>query len=388
MPTLQGSSDIGSLGFDAYRPVVLIIGGGLAASATGLGLARSGIRSLIVERGDDSGDVVGESIPSSTRPLLDMLGMSGDMEKNGHLPYNGNRSAWGGESLDDHDFINSPYGHGWHIDRRQFESDLAQIATDAGADRLTQTRVAHWERCDVDGSSGWNFSLMTSDGSHESTARFVVDATGRASWFARQMGSQPSHDDRMVGLVSFLPTSGAPDPERVVLVEAVESGWWYTAGLPDGRLAAVYFSDADLIDFSQVRGPVGWLRLLRLSAHTARRVADHGYFLDSPPRTVPAGSSLIGPMFGEGWLAVGDAAAAYDPVSSYGITSALAGGLQAAEAIKQALEGDVDGVVNYAAQISSIYAGYLESKAAYYGIERRWPTSKFWSRRITSEPVE
>ena len=311
--------------------------------------------------------------------------MSGDMEKSGHLPYYANCSAWGGDSVDDHDFINTPYGHGWTIDRRRFERDLAQAAADAGARRLTQTRVAIWERCEVDGTSGWRFSLRTPTASHESTARFVVDATGRSSWFARQMGSQPSHYDPMVGLVSFLPTIRSPDPERVVLVEAVESGWWYTAVVPDGRLATVYFSDADLMDFSQVREPEGWLRLLRRSEHTARRVAGHGYFLDSPPRTVSAGSSLIGPMFGEGWLAVGDAAAAYDPVSSYGITSALAGGLQAAEAIRQALDGDCQAVQAYAAQISSIYTGYLDSKGAYYGMERRWPNSPFWRRRFPTE---
>jgi flavin-dependent dehydrogenase len=370
------------LDIDDYRPTVLIIGGGLAASATALGLARSGVRSLIVERGDDSGDVVGESIPSSAQPLLFQLGLSGDMEKNGHLPYYANRSAWGGESLDDHDFINTPYGYGWHIDRRRFESDLARLATDSGARRLTRTRVNHWERCDVDGQIGWKFSLTTPSSTHESIVKFVVDATGRASWFARQMGSQPSHDDRMVGLVSFLPTRTSPDLERVVLVEAVESGWWYTAGLPDERLVTVYFSDAELIDFPKVREPDGWMDLVDLTEHTARRINDHGYFLNSPPRTVPAGSSLTGPMFGEGWLAVGDAAAAYDPVSSYGITSALAGGLQAAQAIKLALEGDDQGVENYAAQICSIYAGYLESRAAYYGMERRWPDSPFWSRRF------
>jgi flavin-dependent dehydrogenase len=186
----------------------------------------------------------------------------------------------------------------------------------------------------------------------------------------------------MVGLVSFLPTGRSPDPEKVVLVEAVESGWWYSAVVPDGRLATVYFSDADLIDFPQVREPEGWLRLLKLSKHTARRINDHGYYLDSTPLTVPAGSSLIGPVFGEGWLAVGDAAAAFDPISSYGITSALAGGLHAAKAIDLALKGNYQEVEKYAAQISSIYAGYLDSKAAYYGIERRWPNSAFWRRRF------
>ena len=147
-------------------------------------------------------------------------------------------------------------------------------------------------------------------------------------------------------------------------------------------------SDADLIDFRQVRVLEGWWRLVSMTEHTAHRITYHGYFPDSPPHTVSAGSSLIGPLSGEGWLAVGDAATAFDPLTSYGITSALAGGLQAAEVIKKALDGTSQEVARYAAQIRAIYAGYRKTQIAYYRLERRWPTSPFWSRRSTSEHLE
>ena len=50
-------------------------------------------------------------------------------------------------------------------------------------------------------------------------------------------------------------------------------------------------------------------------------------------RVVAADSSCLEVVEGDGWCAVGDAAAAYDPLSSQGITTALASGAWAGQAI-------------------------------------------------------
>src|SRR5436190_5494193 len=44
--------------------------------------------------------------------------------------------------------------------------------------------------------------------------------------------------------------------------------------------------------------------------------------------------------FGEGWVAVGDAAQSYDPLSSQGLRYALESGIRAAFAVDAALDGD------------------------------------------------
>ena len=102
------------------RTPVTIVGGGPAASAAALSLARRGIASTIIERGDDQGEKPGESLPPSARPLLESLGISPD----DHLPSTGNRSSWGSDAVDDMPFLFSPYGNGWHLDRRRFEKEL------------------------------------------------------------------------------------------------------------------------------------------------------------------------------------------------------------------------------------------------------------------------
>jgi flavin-dependent dehydrogenase len=84
---------------------------------------------------------------------------------------------------------------------------------------------------------------------------------------------------------------------------------------------------------------------------------------------------------GEGWAAAGDAAAAYDPLSSHGIGSALAGGRQAAATLVAALQGDAAALPAYGEGHRAGYARYLWSRHAYYADERRWPDAPFWKRR-------
>ncbi|HKO00239.1 MAG TPA: NAD(P)-binding protein, partial [Thermoanaerobaculia bacterium] len=80
-----------------------IAGGGPAASAAALTLARHGLSCTIIERRDDEGAKPGESLPPSARPLLAQLGV-GDLLADGHLPCHGNRSVWGSDDIDELSF--------------------------------------------------------------------------------------------------------------------------------------------------------------------------------------------------------------------------------------------------------------------------------------------
>ena len=134
---------------------VAIAGGGPAASAAALTLARHGLSCTIVERRDDEGAKPGESLPPSARSLLEQLDISGALKADGHLPCHGNRSVWGSDRVEELPFVMTPYGHGWHLDRRRFERLLIDRACDAGATRMTRTNV---ERIERDGDC-WRLTL-------------------------------------------------------------------------------------------------------------------------------------------------------------------------------------------------------------------------------------
>jgi flavin-dependent dehydrogenase len=143
---------------------------------------------------------------------------------------------------------------------------------------------------------------------------------------------------------------------------------------------AAYMTDSDLADRG-VRERSGWLALLNETDHTLRRVRGGDYTPLSGPHVLQANSSRLDAAVGECWLAAGDSAAAFDPLSSYGISSALGGGHYAASAVLDLFDGSADALSSYQKLIDGAYAQYLLMRHAYYSLERRWAGEAFWRRR-------
>src|SRR5262249_8825839 len=103
-----------------------------------------------------------------------------------------------------------------------------------------------------------------------------------------------------------------------------------------------------------------------------------------------AHSSCLDRMFGDGWIAAGDAAASYDPLSSSGIPRALDSGIHAALAIHDFLKHERTAALNaYDANLKRSFETYLATQSAYYKMEGRWPQALFWRRRqreVTLDP--
>jgi flavin-dependent dehydrogenase len=373
MSSAVGPHDLSS------RADVAVIGGGPAGAATALALKRAGCRVVIIERRDSIVPRVGETLPPAVRLPLESLDLWPEFVNDGHMPSVGNRSAWGSDDLADRDFIFSPYGSGWHLDRQRFDQMFQDAAVSAGVILLRGTSLTRFESLPVE---GWRLRLNGPAGSASVTTRFVVDASGRAASFARPHGIKRHLLDHMVGVAGWLePGPEGATLERFTLVESVESGWWYSALMPDGELVVVYMTDADLASQRKLRSEDNWLTLLRQTRHTLARVESHGYHLTGPTQIVAASSSFLDEVTGDSWLAVGDAAAAYDPLSSQGILTALDTALKAAPAINAYLNGDRAALREYAAYSKRVSIDYLSNHLTYYAIERRWPRSTFWQRR-------
>jgi flavin-dependent dehydrogenase len=90
---------------------------------------------------------------------------------------------------------------------------------------------------------------------------------------------------------------------------------------------------------------------------------------------------------GEQWLAVGDAACTYDPLSSQGITKALDSALLAADALERCLRGDADALQTYESTLNARFQDHQHTRAAYYRQEQRWPQAPFWKNRWESLPA-
>ncbi|MFZ3210347.1 MAG: hypothetical protein WA188_02435, partial [Terriglobales bacterium] len=87
------------------------------------------------------------------------------------------------------------------------------------------------------------------------------------------------------------------------------------------------------------------------------------------------------PCAGSAWLAAGDAALSFDPLSAQGLLNALFTGLAAAEAADRHLSGCHDAVPGYVETISRIRLAYCRQLSFWYQAETRWPAAPFWQRR-------
>ena len=119
---------------------------------------------------------------------------------------------------------------------------------------------------------------------------------------------------------------------------------------------------------------------LNRTRYVAKALGESPYIDESFLVTV-ALSFRLDKTSGPGWVAVGDAASSYDPISSQGIYKAMTDGIEAGKAIARILSNESSTYEAYEASISARYEDYLKNRNFFYANENRWPESHFWSRR-------
>jgi 2-polyprenyl-6-methoxyphenol hydroxylase-like FAD-dependent oxidoreductase len=354
---------------------VAVVGGGPAGSATALSL-RSHSPSLsvvLIEASHYEAVRIGESLPPPAKPILDHLGVWDAFQRQSHREVHGTAAAWGGAALLDNDFIFMPANVGWHLDRAAFDAMLSGEAGRMGTTLLLDTRV----REVTSAGDGWRLQL--SDG-RALDVRFVVDATGGAAGLARRCGGRFVETDALVGIAGFFENA---DGDARTLVEAFEDGWWYSAGLPDGRRIIACMTDADIARSNGLHEAKEWLAKLAEMPSIGSMAATAGRGKLSGPLVIRSCSSRwLDPVAGKNWLAAGDAASRFDPLSAQGIVKALRSGIFAGYAIGDQLTRDDDsGLERYRRFVFEEFKNYLEVRTKYYREEKRWPFCEFWSRR-------
>ena len=352
-----------------------IVGGGVAGCAAAIALARQGRSVVVFERAAYEHTRIGETLPPRARLLLEELDVWQQFANDGHLPASGTLAAWGSEDLHETQFLFNPYGSGWHLDRRKFESRFAQWAEEAGARVLRNVRA---RQIDSLADRGWRVDVERTERQSLDCA-VLIDASGRASFVARRLGAERLNYDRLVGLYQFFRAPTDLNDTRT-MVEARRTGWWYSSYLPNAGLLAAFMTDAHLLPPGPRALRAYWRHELDRTTYTRRRV-DAACPLGMI-HTTRANSYQMSAMSGENWLAVGDAAMAFDPLSSQGLYNALRSAVEASRAVQQHFAGDRTGLRDYAVREQQRFPRFLNMRSAYYGREMRWRDSAFWHTRI------
>ena len=332
---------------------VAVAGGGPAGAITALCLARQGVRVGLFEKTNFEGERYGETLPPEINPVLRELALEAPFAALQSVPAPGIVSAWGSEIPVEQDFIGNVHGRGWHVDRNRFDSMLCGEALAAGA-TLFPGYPAHPLRTP---GGGWRIG--------EIEASFLVDAAGRAG--LRIDDEHEYHKDDSL-LAIALRMGGVESPDLRTIVETNPFGWWYTAPIPGGQAIAMFFTDPAIY----AAGGIVVAEQLETAPLTARRLQG-SRTLSTRILNVPSACRLK--LCGEGWLAVGDSASAYDPLSGRGIFKAFRHGAAAAEAIiGRRME-------QYATRVRREFDTYATERRTYYATEKRWPESEFWRKR-------
>jgi hypothetical protein len=170
-------------------------------------------------------------------------------------------------------------------------------------------------------------------------------------------------------------------------VEAVPEGWWYTSALPDGDRIVAFHTDSDLPAARGSSDARGFRSLLAETQCIATLVGLRSDTEFTVKRAFARNQRLPDPC-GEHWCAVGDAAMAFDPVSSQGLFNALYLGVRGAQAVEGHLDGKVAALKLYGERVLRIWSAFDRNRSMTYGLERRFEEHPFWRRRMSRKGAD
>jgi len=322
---------------------VLIAGAGAGGAACAIAAASRGCRVLIADAGEAK-HRLGETLPGAARKLLAELGVLEAFEADRHPPSLGLASRWGSASVEVRDALADPHGAAWRLDRAGLARRLLERALQCGCRLVTPARVAS-----AAAETGrWRVRLAGA-ADREVRCGYLVDATGRSSVLARMLGARRVRTDNLVCDMLVSPGGAPAALDGFSLVEALPYGWRYATRLPGGERLTSVHSDFDLL----ARPRDGSTRVAAWSARLVR-------------------------FAGPGWAAVGDAAYAFDPLSSQGLFNALYSGLRLGEKLAAA---PAQAPAAHAAEMEAVWSAYRRHQRLYYAAEPRWRALPFWRRR-------
>jgi len=359
---------------DKQEYQVIIIGGGPSGIATSLTLTARGISNCIVEAELEPTRKFGEAIPPNAKPLLKKMGIMHLIEDSKHTAYYGNKSCWGSSLLEQKEFIKNIHGHGYLLDRLYFEKQLRQHLKNNSGILFEGYKLKQVIR----NEQGIEIKVNRGKISSNLYTKYIVDATGRKASVCKQLGIEKLIIDTQF-TISFKATL-LESIEHQITVEATKNGWWYVAPLNNKELTIMFFTLQELIPDKNLLA--SFIREeLETSLHISKltKIANFNF---EKLKVMPSGTSRLDIPYGDDWIAVGDAAYSYDPISSYGITSALASGFYAGHALACNLSNQDDAMLTYRYILENAFQEYMRKLSNHYTLENRWKDSAYWANRF------
>ena len=359
----------------------LVVGAGPAGSAFALNLAafQTVLMLDLASPATAAEFRIGESLPAAAGRLLADMSLYEEFLSQGHIAARLTTSNWGSTEIVEQDGIRNLDGHGWYLDRLRFDAWLQQVAQRRGAALLKQARLLSFQPA-LENPQYWDVLIEVQGKRVQVQAKMLIDASGRKSLLTRQHGIARKALDKLVCSWTVGKDHDTLEPGTAGSshICAEEGGWWYTSSLPERGRIVGFYTDADLPQAGQCSQQAGLLKRMSNNTALTAYLQEQGFVPGRQHAYCAAHSAILDSVAGPNWLAVGDAALSFDPLSSQGIFNALYTGLAAAEAVSHYDEAAQAG---YVAELASIQAAYQHHLKVWYQQEQRWAGQVFWQRR-------
>ncbi|MEP6698318.1 MAG: NAD(P)/FAD-dependent oxidoreductase [Verrucomicrobiota bacterium] len=373
---------------------VVIVGGAFSGSATALMLKRKhpGARILIVEKAAEFDRKVGESTTEvSSCYMTRMLGLTQhlghqQLAKQGLRLWFANRPD---QSFDDCVEIGARYQARlptFQVDRATLDSHMLDLAVEAGCDQRRPAKVTSLE---LNGKNGQSITLGSDQGRETITARWVVDASGRAAMLARRLGHFQPNTEHPINAV-WARLTGVKDwdnydwrkkfPKYANACRTSRSwatnhlmgyGWWcWIIPLKGGDVSAGLVYDSRIFKLPEGPNLGERLRAHLLTHPVGAEIFGDAQIIEHDVHAFSALPYLSTQVCDDGWAMVGDAAGFIDPLYSPGLDFCSYTSYYVADMLARNLSGEdvTESLHYYNKQYPITYRSWFETlyKDKYY----------------------
>ena len=332
---------------------VVIIGDGVAGLCLAYLLQQNDISTIVIGLSKILPRMaLAETLPPSSLVLLEQLGLKTLFERSALRKTYGYHSLWGtAHVMDTNFFFHRPFQYGLKLDKQKLLMELKNS--------LAQPVLAvdRWY-----GFDPMESRLRIKCGTKEEVikGKIFVDGTGRKRSLLKQLHIPTEQSDQQLAFSCHLPRVYHPKIKHDVFTELFTQGWGIVSGLDERTNVLTLFTEQNLPLARDLRYYRKWQEVLSETRILQDFLVSN---LDVRVKVSIANSSRASQISGKNWLAIGDAAIAFDPLSSHGITNAVYTAWQAQEAITLYLKSNLQKpLVDYAHSLEKIFIAYLESQ--------------------------